>query len=137
MALKLNAELKNGIINKIISDLAGTYGTAGTACIRFYSGTQPATADSSPSGTVLCTISPISWSQCVAGTTGLTGQFVGTANQAGTVGWARLETIGAGGTFRIDGGAGSSSTQVFVVNNPVFATAGGAITLLTTWLSMA
>ena len=67
MALRLNTDLKNYIINQgIVHKMAGTMGTTGTASIKIYGGTQPVSADTDPSGTsasglLLCTIINIGW----------------------------------------------------------------------------
>lgn len=131
MALKLNAFLKNQVVDRIIVNLAGTTGTAGTAQVKVYTGSQPSDADQATSGNLICTLSSISWSSCTNGTAPLTGQFSGTNSAAGTAGWARFETVNANGTARLDGNVGTAATSTFVINNPIFATAGGDVTLLT------
>lgn len=131
MAFRINTTMKNAIVNEIITDVAGTTGTAGTALLLLYSGTQPDTGDDATNGSLLGTIADISWVNCTGGTAALTAAFYGTTGAAGTAGWARMETIGASGTYRLDGDVGTSATCVFQINNPVFATAGGIVSLLT------
>jgi len=137
MALSVSLPTKNAIINQIINDLAGTYGTAGTAELKMYTGSQPANADAAPSGTLLCTISPVSWAQCTGGTSAISETVNGTAVTSGTTGWARFERIGAAGTYRLDGDTGTGAASVFVVNNDIFSTAGAVVSLLTAQLYMA
>ena len=131
MALSINSALKNSIVNSIITALAGTTGTAGTAQLRIYSGNQPANADAGTSGTLLCTIPNVGWNPCTAGTSTLTAVAYGTAAVTGTAGWARFERIGTAGTFRLDGQIGVDSTNVFSINSAVFSTAGAPVALLT------
>ena len=144
MALRLSADLKNEIINRAIIKVAGTCYTAGTASIKFYTGTQPADADTVPSGangTLLCTIINVGWAAgtcgATAGTAGLasgTG-YAGTAVATGTAGWARFQTVGAdftgsAGTFNIDGDVGTSGASTFIINS-VSITNLSTVTLVT------
>ena len=131
MAFRLNLTMKNSIVNDAIEVIAGTTGTAGTAVMKIYTGSQPATADDATSGDLLVTLSSISWDLCTGGTSALTSTVEGTNSATGTAGWARLETIGASGTFRLDGDVGTGGTCVFVINDAIFTTAGGAVSLLT------
>ena len=131
MAFRVGTDVKTNVINQIIVDIAGTYGTAGTAEMKMYTGDQPTTADGAASGTLLCTISPVDWVQCTGGTSALSSTYSGTSATGGTLGWARFERIGASGTYRLDGDVGTGATCIFVVNNPIFSTAGAVVTLLT------
>lgn len=134
MALKIGTILKNAIVNQVILSLAGTTGVAGTAKVYLYTGTQPTDADTAPTGTsatLLGTISDISWALCTGGTSALTGVFTGSAGVAGTVGWARFESIMDAGTFVMDGNVGTGATNVLVINSPSFTTAGAPVAILT------
>ena len=146
MALRFSTDLKNYIVNKgVVVQMAGTWGTAGTAEIKIYTGSQPASADSEATGTLLCTIISIGWSDGVGatgGTAGLanTAGYTGTAATTGTAGWARIQRVGTGfsgsaATHRIDGDVGTASTCTFVINSASI-TAGGTVTLLTAPVSM-
>jgi hypothetical protein len=141
MALKIGTDLKNYIVNQgVVVKMAGTWGTGGSASINIYTGAQPSTADGTASGTLLCTISNIGWSDSVGATGGTaalanTAGYVGTAATTGTAGWARLQTVGTGysgsaATFRIDGDVGTAATCTFVINSASI-TALGTVTLLT------
>jgi hypothetical protein len=150
MALRLSNDLKNEVINHIISQVAGTCWTAGTASIKIYTGSQPADADTAPagtSGTLLCTIIAMGWAAgtcgATAGTAALacgTGYF-GTAVATGTAGWARIQTVGAdkytgsAGTYNIDGDVGTSAAYTFVINS-VSVTNLSRVTLLTAPISI-
>ena len=147
MAQKISTDLKNYIINKaIVEAIAGTCGTAGTASINIYSGSQPATADAGTSGSLLCTISGIGWASGTGTTSGTaalasTTGYSGTATNTGTAGWARMETVGVGyngnaATHRIDGDVGTASPCTFVINVAAM-TSGGVVSLLTAPVSMA
>lgn len=119
MAFRISTDLKNYMCNVGVAvPLSGTYGTDGTASLNLYSGTQPSTADSGTTGTLIATITGISWSSGVAGTASLfssTG-YSGTATIDGTIGWGRMENIGAFGTCRVDGDCGTSGSEVFAIN---------------------
>jgi hypothetical protein len=153
MALRLSTDLKNYVINQgIIKTMSGTIGTGGTAVLNIYTGTQPSSADSEPSGTsgtLLCQIINIGWGGS-NGTRGATSGtvshgsdaagYTGTAVATGTAGWARLETFGtnahgSAGNFRIDGNVGVASTCSFVIDS-VSITNAGSVTLLTCPISM-
>jgi len=130
MALKFSTSLKNVIVNDIIVSIAGTYGTAGTGNLNVYNGSQPADADSATNGTLLVTLANVNWEQCTGGTSALNAAVNGTTVAAGTAAWARFEWTGAAATHRLDGNVGTAGTEVFVLNNAVFATAGGVVSLL-------
>lgn len=141
MALYLGTALKNYIVNKaVITAMAGTCGTGGTASINIYSGAQPVNADAGTSGSLLCTISGIGWATGTGTTSGTaalanTAGYSGTAIATGTAGWARMQTIGVGyngsaATHRIDGDVGTSGTATFIINS-VVAGVGETMTLLT------
>jgi hypothetical protein len=148
-ALRLSTDLKNYIVNQgIVKQMAGTMGTGGTCVLQMYSGTQPATADAGTSGTLLATIIGIGWggSNGTIGATSGTSAFgtaagyTGTAATSGTIGWARLETVGTGytgsaATHRIDGDVGTAATSTFVVNSCV-VTALGAVSVLSMPISV-
>ena len=152
MALRISRDLKNYIINQgVIEQMAGTIGTGGSAVINIYTGTQPADADTEPtgtSGTLLCEIINIGWGGS-NGTVGATsgtvcassaGGFAGTAVVTGTAGWARMRTygtnsFGSAGTYTIDGEVGTASTCTFVINS-VSVTNAQSVTLVTTSLAL-
>jgi hypothetical protein len=130
MALRLSSDLKGLIVDRVITAVAGTYGTAGTASISFYTGAQPATADTAPSGSKLCEILNISWVQSTGGTSALTAQFHGTASSSGTCGWARITTVSGIYTYSVDGDVGTASTNTIAVNSAIM-TSAGLVTLVT------
>jgi hypothetical protein len=63
-------------------------------------------------------ITGIGWSAATSGTStfATAGGYTGTAVTTGTVGWGRMETIGASGTYRIDGDVGTSGNEVYNIN---------------------
>jgi hypothetical protein len=133
MALRLSNNLKSMILSQMVDAIAGTVGTAGTASIIFYTGSQPASADSAASGTALCTIPNIGWGDdtyaTITGTSSLCGTYTGTAGVTGTCGWARITTVGldyqgTAATFTIDADVGTASTHTIVVNSVSMSSAG-------------
>lgn len=132
MAFRLSTDLKNVLVNTMITTMAGTYGTAGTASLTIYTGTQPASADSDGTGSTIAVIENIGWSDdnpTTSGTAALADSYVGTSGEAGTAGWARLECINDAGTCRIDGDVGTSIANVFRINDTVID-GTAAVTLL-------
>jgi hypothetical protein len=132
MAFRLSTPLKNELVNEsMVKKMAGTNGTAGTASLRIYTGTQPTSADDATSGTILCSILGIGWSSGTSGTAVFASStgYYGTAVTSGVAGWARMETINATGTCRIDGDVGISQNNVFTINSASLVS-GGVVTLL-------
>ena len=118
MALKINANMRNYLIDKgMIDQLAGTNGTAGTASLNIYNGTQPANADTGTNGTLLCTISGVGWNSVTSGSAALAGVATGTAGTDGTATWARMTTVNSNGTFCLDGDVGTGTSAIFVINS--------------------
>jgi hypothetical protein len=132
--------MKNAMCNEVLSLMAGTNGTSGTASLKIYSGAQPASADdgAGTSGTMLCQIDNIGWNLGTSGTSFLasTSGYQGTASDAGSAGWARMETVNGFGTCRIDGDCGIVAGNVFTLNINEFST-GGLVTLLSADIYMA
>lgn len=117
MTLRYSATVKNARLDAVES----TVGTAPTLTIR--SGAQPATADTTATGTVLATLSlPSDWMAAASsGTKAKSGTWEDlSADATGTAGWFRI--AGAGGA--VDGsvtatGGGGDMT----VDNVSFAAA--------------
>lgn len=126
MAFRMNDGLKNYLCDTgVVTIMAGTTGTGGTASLRLYTGSQPASATEGSTGTLsgtwgtlLVEITGIGWSAATSGTStfATAGGYTGTAVTTGTVGWGRMETIGASGTYRIDGDVGTSGNEVYNIN---------------------
>lgn len=134
MALKCSTKLKNAMFEAIRTQLA-------TGAIYVYSGSQPATADAAPTGTLLgiATVGAGAWTAVSNLTNGLdfaaaasgvltksateTWQFVGIAN--GTAGWFRhvggavADSLSADATEtypRIDGRISTSGAEMILSN---------------------
>jgi hypothetical protein len=91
--------------------------------IDIYSGTQPTTADTAPTGTLLCTITlPVTaFSAASGGTISKNGVWTGTAIANGTAGYMRFRTTTDVGTTntvdrRIDATVGTSGTDATIDN---------------------
>jgi hypothetical protein len=139
MAISFSRDLKNNILNKaFITSLAGSCGTAGTASLKIYSGTQPANADAATSGVLLVTISNIGWGTSFGATNGtaalaIAAGYTGTAATSGTATWGRMECVttgytGSAATCRLDGEVSTVTGSTFVINNATIET-GAVITL--------
>lgn len=118
MALRMSLDIKNALCLDVLTYMAGTSGTGGTASLKIIAGSQPATADVDGTGGTLCVISNIGWGTTTSGTASFAtaGGYSGTAGSTGTPGWARLETINSSGTCRIDGDVGTAGTNTFTIN---------------------
>jgi len=130
MAIRLSTTLKDALINAAITYLAGTAGSNGTASLEIRTGSQPADADTAPTGTLLCTVGSFGWDAATDGEATLAGGDppTGTAIATGTAGWASIKTVGAAGTYRIDGGAGTGTAgdDDFTLNS-IIITSGNTI----------
>jgi hypothetical protein len=117
MALRLSTALRNEVLDN------GLNATFNGHRLDIYSGSQPTTADTAPTGTLLCTITlPADvFSAASGGTISKSGVWSGTASATGTAGYARLRrTTDAGTTnttdIRIDGTLGTTGTD-FIIDN--------------------
>ncbi len=130
MAIKLSLDLRNALCLDVLTYMAGTSGTNGTASLTIMTGAQPASADVAGTGGTLCAITGIGWGTTTSGTSSLakTAGYSGTAGSTGVAGWGRLITINSSGTCRIDGDVGTSGTNVFTINS-VDITENGVVTL--------
>lgn len=116
MAFTMNDTLKDSILLSVITFMAGTSGTGGTASLTIRAGAQPS-AESAGTGGTLCVISGIGWNAGTGGTANIsTSSYVGTAGSTGVAGWGRLECFNTAGTCRIDGDIGTTGTNAFTIN---------------------
>ena len=136
MAFAMNNTLKNAILGNVVTYMAGTTGTGGTASLTIRAGDQPS-AESAGTGGTLCVISGIGWTTGTSGTSNLsTSSYTGTAGSTGAPGWGRLECVNTTGTCRIDGNVGTASTNTFVINVATI-TEDGEVTLSATSIYLA
>lgn len=108
MATRVPDARRNAIVDSVVDALdAG----AGAGIIRIYSGAQPATADTAPSGTLLATITlpDPAFGAAAAGSA-----------SAGAIAAAAATTTGTAGWFRA-----LDSALVTVLDGSVTATGGG------------
>lgn len=135
MAFAMNNTLKNLLLGNIVTYIAGTTGTAGTASLTIRAGVQP-DADATGTGGTLCVITGIGWGPGTAGTSSLaTSSYVGTAGSTDVAVWARLECISGSGTCRVDGDVGTAGTNTFTINTTSL-TADGEVTLSATSITV-
>lgn len=103
--MKQNTALKN-----VLADAFADQFDGGT--LKIYDGSQPASANDAPSGTLLATINlpTPAFGAAAAGVVAKNGTWSATAVDDGTAGWARLSN--AGGTVNIDISVGEGSGEL-------------------------
>ena len=127
MTVRINTALRTAMADQVGATVdAGS----GAGRLRIYTGSQPATPATAPSGTLLCeiTLNDPSFDAAVTGVAALdiTPALTGTGVAAGTAGWARLLTS-----------TEAAGTGLGVVDGSVTATGGGGdFTLNTTTISV-
>jgi hypothetical protein len=135
MAFRLGANTNNNIraaaTNAMVSCVNGGTGNP-SGQILIYTGTQPATPDTSPSGTLLVTISFANPAYATANASGAADLAGGTAISAtvatsGTAGWFRV--IDRAGDDLFDGSCGLSSSGADMIFDNVNFVAGGTCTI--------
>jgi hypothetical protein len=130
MAVRLSANLANSLADAIDSFL----GNAGT--IKIYTGTQPATADTAASGTLLATFTLGSpgFGNASGGVITLSGTPLTVAAVAtGTAGWFRIWKSD-GTTAVLDGSVGTSGHQINL--NTTSITSGVNVTITSGTITM-
>jgi len=106
MATRISTNSRNAA-----ADAIAALANGGT--IEIYSGSQPATANTAPSGTLLVTVplASTAFDVAVNGVASLkNAPLSGTGTAAGTAGWFRVK--GSGGAAVFDGSAGTSGTDL-------------------------
>jgi hypothetical protein len=94
--------------NRQADSLGSTHYGGGT--LKIYTGSQPATADTGPTGTLLCSITlpATPFGAAAAGVISKSGTWSGVAGATGTAGWFRIEKSGGGDP--IDGSVGATGS---------------------------
>jgi hypothetical protein len=105
MAFRMSPVLQNDLCNAVVDMVAGAGGSAGTGRLRIYTGTQPATPLTSPSGTLLVEIHDICW------------------------GYAFTEVPSHSATFDVDGG-GTTGT-ITAAGSPYALIKAGCVIVVT------
>lgn len=126
--IRFSLPLRNTVANAVKDAVGDT-----ASLLRIYTGSQPATADTAPSGTLLCEIPLTSgFINATAGFTELAFTAeVGTAVATGTAGWARWTS--AGGTQVVDGSVGTAGTDFII--SPADITIAEDVTVTSIMLS--
>lgn len=113
MAFRLDDNARNAAADGLVANIVE---------LDIYTGTQPA-AGGAPTGTLLGTVTGITWGAAAAGVASVSGSTPdSSADDSGTAGWGRFRN--AGGTKFFDGAEGAEFT--LADTNIV---AGGTITL--------
>ena len=112
MSIRYNTASRNVIADKAVENLT---------TLKIYTGSQPASANSAASGTLLVTVT-VAWSAAASGVASISGTPSATAVASGTAGWGRFQS--SGDTLRMDGAVGSEFT---LDNNSIVS--GGTVTV--------
>ena len=126
MATRIPADVRNAACNAVVDLLDAGVG-AGYVEIR--SGTQPATAGTAASGTLLATVTLAATAFGAASSGVATAAAIATVTGAatGTAGWFRA--YDGGGTTVIDGAAGVSGSGAEMILSSTAITTGGDVTI--------
>lgn len=129
--LRINTALATAWANSILNNTDHP-AMANGGTLDIYSGTQPATADTAPSGTKLwsVTLATTDFTDAVSGAVSLSGSKSANAIASGTATWARWTK----GALVLDGSVGTTGTD-FVLN-AVGMTSGSSYTLTAATLSL-
>jgi hypothetical protein len=127
VTVRINTALRNAMADQVGATIDGG---SGAGRLRIYTGSQPATPATSPSGTLLCeiTLNDPSMEAAASGVAALdvSPALSGTGVAAGTAGWARFLTS-----------TEAAGTGLGVVDGSVTATGGGGdVTVATTTVSI-
>lgn len=134
MAVRLSATLANALANSVDDTVNGGTG-AGT--IKVYTGTQPATADTAASGTLLATftLGDPAFGAAASGVITLSGVPLTVAAVAtGTAGWFRIESNGGATLSVLDGSVGTTGNQINL--NTTSITSGVNVTITSGTITM-
>ncbi|MFD4474687.1 hypothetical protein ACFWPU_01020 [Streptomyces sp. NPDC058471] len=132
MAVRLSAALANALANAVDDTVNG--GPAG-GTVKIYTGTQPATADTAVSGTLLATftMSDPAFGNAASGVITLAGVPLTVAAAAtGTAGWFRISD--STGASVLDGSVGTSGNQINL--NTTSITSGVNVTITSGTITM-
>lgn len=134
MAIRISTTARNAACDAVV-DLVDA--GAGAGKLRIYTGTQPATADTAASGTLLAdaTLIDPAFGAAATGTATLADPAAVTGSSAGTAGWFRVldsnnNTV-FDGSVTATGGGGDlqlSNTSI-AVGQTVDISAGGTVTM--------
>lgn len=126
MTTRPNTNLRNTMVDS----LNGTF-----AVFRVYTGTQPATADTAPTGILLSIIDMVNgYTTSLDGTAILAAAETGTGVVTGTAGWGRM--LDAGGTHWVDGTVGVQGSGADFILDTINIIDGEPVSLINASLTM-
>lgn len=119
MAVRLDTDIRNALASAISA------GFPAGATVEIRTGSQPASANTAPSGTLLATITlpATPWAAAAAGSVAKQGTWSATAVATGTAGYARI----INSTNAIDFSVGTSGTDWIIDNASIVS--GGTVTI--------
>lgn len=132
MTLRLDDDSRNVMADGLVDQFDG-----GTLII--YTGTQPASANDAPTGTVLATITlpTPAFGAAAAGVVAKSGTWQDvSADATGTAGWFRVSSAAGPGTYRWDGSVTATGGGGDMELDTTSITAGGTVTVSTCQLTM-
>jgi hypothetical protein len=118
MAIRWNTAKRNAL---------ATTGVQSLTVLEIRTGTQPASANTAASGTLLATVT-VSWGSATTGVVNITGTPSATASASGTAGWGRFRD--SGDTLRMDGAVGAEFTlaDTNIVSGGTVTVTSGSLT---------
>lgn len=120
MTIRFNTATRN-----VMADALA--GILGAATLNVYTGSQPASANNAPTGTLLISfdVASVGYNTASNGSATMADSVQATAVASGTAGWARFSD----GICVVDGTVGTSGTDFIISTTSI--TNGGVVTLNT------
>ena len=129
---RFSTGLRDAMLEPTAANVALDVFNGGT--LKIYTGTQPATADEAPTGTLLVTITlpTPAFAAASGGARAKAGTWSGTAGATATAGWFRIATSADTGVLsttekRMDGQMGTSASDLVLASLAI--TSGDVITV--------
>jgi hypothetical protein len=122
MTIRINNTLRDAMVTA----------AADNGNLFIYSGTQPASADTAPSGTLLVQMDYLTFTAPTTGSKSLAATVPGTAVATGTAGWGRYTD----GSIRVDGSVGATGSGADFIISSTAITINDVVTVQTMSLTV-